>query len=899
MKIVLASLYIAACLSGCGSSSSDLLGAKPLAATSTSGYAAKGIISGAKVYVCRIDKGVIPTDANCETGTTKEDGSYSVTLTDGWVGPVLVKVMPASGSTMFDETTGRFEPFDVSGGIRAVVATAATPAYVTPFSEMAANAAVNSGNINAAVVNQANAMVESNFGIDLSIKPVVDLKSQSTDAYSIAKQIAMIQRLAQVIQASTGSGNLKDKNGVSCSNVACGIDALKAMAPSPTLVKQSAGATLGAVFSAQVNISFPVLRADGKVQMVKMDPGDITDMQNKLAGEGMTNPSSVGASIMVSLTLDRSNARIKLEELRNKTPDVNGNVAAVLTSTSQLTPLEQAKAAVSFVRNALNRFSNASESGYLDNQRLRIQSELKNMGSLQPSVAVDRLIVIQKGIKLFDDASSIEASGLPSYVLNGKTYYFTTDGNLGEAMRRAGNYTHCRAEKAANVHEIIAVDCVSSTGYESNLMQSTASFNGISSDANNNILAGSLTTSKITLKKDVSDPTKFKYRVIPTQVAVLVDGNNPWWWQSSYTIPEQNINPINGSYNFDASTGVNTLNSSCRYVNSNAYVNGTWDDNSGSSNCKAFIGTGTISRSYSGPTITGIQVAGTMPPSGLGQIGYDQIAIALNSVGQGNHQTKYNLSGSFTAYEADINSSAPFNMSNVALQIALNQGSFITVKDTLDVNNRVSATRLQEVTLNLSLIVAGTQAVGMLTGSDLRVDKNNLYEIPTAWIFNGMVSDISSNGDGEIAKGKFKLSLLNYGKIDSTKKVGFGNDPTIAITFEGGVSAKQSTDFIKVALGFSGAYQPTSIMTYSVDLLMEIAGGFNLKGSVVGDSATNSNVTIKLKNQDGILLWCLPDKNPTLYASDQTTELGQFKNALQTSGGKAFYFIDGTFASLY
>jgi len=214
-------------------------------ATTTSGYAAKGIIQNAAVSVCRIKGGAAEPEAQCASGTTSADGSYSVALTDGWTGPVMVKVKPASGSKMFNEISGAYEAFDLVDGIRAVVATAGTPAYVTPFSEIATNAAVATGSLDATVVQQANAMVQSNFGVDLSTKPLVDLKGSSADPSALGKQIAMVQKLAQLVNASTTGIFKNPTTGANCNDLACGMQAMRATASSTTSVKQSAASTFG------------------------------------------------------------------------------------------------------------------------------------------------------------------------------------------------------------------------------------------------------------------------------------------------------------------------------------------------------------------------------------------------------------------------------------------------------------------------------------------------------------------------------------------------------------------------------------------------------------------------------------------------------------------------------
>jgi len=358
-------LSAAALLSACGSGSSST--STSTTATVTEGFAAKGIIQKAKVLVCRISGGSVEADTQCATGTTADDGSYSVSLTDGWTGPVVVKIMPVDGvSKMLDETTGTYVDFSVTEGLRAVVAAAGTTTHVTPFSEIAASAAIDSataGSIDTTAVNAANAMVQSNFGIDLSTKPVVDLQSSSTDSDAMGKQIAMVQKLAQVVSASTSTDStkvfLKDPTtNVNCSSVACGIKAMKAMAPSTTSVKQSAGTTMASVFGATVDVNVPIRNAKGVMEIRKIDPTSSSDIQAKLEASGLTTASSLTTSIKASLDKDVSSASTSLAELKAKTPDASGNVAYTAPTTAQMSSMGAAKTMANFMREAFYRFSN-------------------------------------------------------------------------------------------------------------------------------------------------------------------------------------------------------------------------------------------------------------------------------------------------------------------------------------------------------------------------------------------------------------------------------------------------------------------------------------------------------------------------------------------------------------
>ena len=313
--LVIALASLAAC--GGGGGGGGVAGTDP---TVANGFGAKGIIKKGKVLVCRISGGKAQDDANCATGVTADDGSYSVPLTDGWKGPVLVKVLPATGATMLDETTGQEVTFDVTDGIRAVVATASTPTHVTPFSEIAANAAMKEASVDATAINNARAMVQANFGVDLSTKPVVDLKTSSTDAGELGKQIAMVQKLAQVVNASKTSGAFKDTNGNNCATVTCGIQAMNAMATSTTQVKVSAGTTLTAVFAAPVTVNVPIRKTDGTISVQAINPANSDDIKTKLGNAGLAadTASSLAPTIKSNVDKEVASTNTQLAELKKK-----------------------------------------------------------------------------------------------------------------------------------------------------------------------------------------------------------------------------------------------------------------------------------------------------------------------------------------------------------------------------------------------------------------------------------------------------------------------------------------------------------------------------------------------------------------------------------------------------
>jgi len=303
-KITGLTLATALALSGCGGGGGGGGGSAPAAAlptaTSVSGTAAKGIIKQAKVLVCRIVNGVPQPDASCTSGTTGNDGSYNVTLSDGYTGPAMVKVMAGAASTMTDETTGTDVPYNMT--MRAVVPAVATTTtvYVTPFSEMAA-AAVSTTMIDATTISQSNAAVQSamsTLGVDMSVMPMLDLKDDSSDSATLTMQANMVKQLARVAMAAKNSNLLKDASGVACNAVgtttsqqfACAVTAMAGVMNSYVTADATKSANLLAALNAQsvTAVKVPILKADGTIDMEMADMTSAASMQAAMENAGMT-----------------------------------------------------------------------------------------------------------------------------------------------------------------------------------------------------------------------------------------------------------------------------------------------------------------------------------------------------------------------------------------------------------------------------------------------------------------------------------------------------------------------------------------------------------------------------------------------------------------------------------
>jgi hypothetical protein len=903
-------LSAAALLSACGGGGGSTASTSPTA-TVTEGFAAKGIIQKAKVLVCRISGGSVEVDTKCATGTTGDDGSYSVSLTDGWTGLVVVKIMPVTGvSKMLDETKGTYVDFSVTDGLRAVVAAAGTTTHVTPFSEIAASAAIDkaaAGTIDTTAVNAANAMVQSNFGIDLSTKPVVDLKNSSTDSDAMGKQIAMVQKLAQVVSASTSTDAtkvfLKDPTtNVNCSTVACGINAMKAMAPSTTSVKQSAGTTMASVFGATVNVNVPIRKADGSMTVQKIDPNSSSDIQSKLTTAGLTTASELSSSIKASLDKDVSSASTSLAELKAKTPDASGNVAYTPPTTTQMTEMGAAKTMANFMREAFNRFSNSSKTGYLDTQSKRVDTEIQKVFRPDVDRVNHRLGSVQLGMQLYDEANGADASKLSTFTSNSITYYSKTSGTAGALVTNSGDYTVCTIQKLSTGQASADVKCLSGKSGSGYSPRSTT-FNGISTNSANNVYIVGTTGVQGIMLKPLTDGS-FKIGMIRQVVALTATSpnvNKP----ENYTIPFQSTYVRSGPYDFNVTTGLNTYNSTCLTSLAAGYdtTKTVWNETTGST-CTNFVGTGTVTRTKVAGSSdwSSLNVTADMPPSNPSNtlfVGYDKVSVAMSSTAVGTTDMKYSVSGSVAAYESPKSGSVEVDATQV-VKYELSSGSYVQVTQTKDEKGNVTAENANAMNLVFTFTGYNSSATGTLTASEFVRDKNQKNQEPTKMVFDGAITDTSTGGAGDVLKGKITFQRPKYKDIDSTKDIAFGNDDGATVNIEGGVYGNKSADYVKTSLAFSKVFSAANkIAVNNVSIRLEIVGGFVLSGT--GESNKddeNKPGTFKLQNQDGIRVWALPGKDTMVYAADEKTELGVYKSLPGNSGSQAFYFKDGTIISL-
>ena len=562
--------------------------------------------------------------------------------------------------------------------------------------------------------------------------------------------------------------------------------------------------------------------------------------------------------------------------------------------------MDQAKAMVNFLREALNRFSNTAQTGYLDKQGARFQKETQTV--IRPAVESDlfRMKAIELGIKLFD---SVQAGGTGLQTVgsgNGKTYFSTYSGHVESIPYWGGDYLACTIEKVVTDQSKAPAFC--RAVIRGSRWTPAANYSAALASA-----AGAIQTIRMVINPQV-DGT-FTYKMTKETESVYSSGfyTFPFVFQSFYMnapTSDQITNITSGPYNYDATTGVNSYGTNCLTSITAGYDTSktTRDSTSGSSTCTPWVGTGRVERTKgSGDSWAALKITGTMPPSQAYEnplsVGYDTVAVSLASTTVGTTDMKYAITGSVAAYETAKKGTVEVDATQV-VKYELAEGSYVQATQTKDNSGNVTSENANALSLNIIFTGFNSKGVGTLTASDWKLDKNSKNSEPTKMVFDGTLSDTSSGGAGDVYKGKLTLSRPNYDKIDSTKEIAFGNDDGATVSFEGGAYAKSSTDYIKTSLAFSRAYSANAQPLDNASIRFEIAGGFVLTGSGVSNLVKDQPATIKLQNQDGLRIWALPGKDTAIYASDEKTELGVYKSLSGNTGNKAFFFKDGSVISL-
>ncbi|MDO8456344.1 MAG: hypothetical protein Q7T07_05455 [Burkholderiaceae bacterium] len=214
-----ATLAMVALIAGCGGG-----GGSPAVDTSSlsiQGGAIKGPMSQAKISLYKVTADGKQGDLLQET-TSDQNGQYSVTV-NGYSGVVIMVASVVSGTTMYDEATGKTIVPATNFWMRASFAAEAGKTYsaqINPLTDLAtATALSKTGGLTSTNVAQANKDLAESLTFDpLTSKPEFDATTKAPKN-AAAAMLAAVSRMAE-------SGALGCSAGEQAAKVACVTQAL-------------------------------------------------------------------------------------------------------------------------------------------------------------------------------------------------------------------------------------------------------------------------------------------------------------------------------------------------------------------------------------------------------------------------------------------------------------------------------------------------------------------------------------------------------------------------------------------------------------------------------------------------------------------------------------------------
>lgn len=224
----LSALSMVLLAAGCGGGSSDSTTSSGSGNMTVQGTAAKGIIKKGTVKVFAIGADGKPGASPVATGTTADDGTYSVAIPKNVLN-FIVEVSAGPGATMMDEIKGEIAVPD-GLKLRNVVALTQAPdgpytGHVSPLTELAVKTAENAaGGLSTANIAHAKEAVRTVLGFDPEqVKPV---NSNSTAASTASEQ----EKSQSLILAAVSQMAASGAAGCAPGNLVCVIDKVTAPA---------------------------------------------------------------------------------------------------------------------------------------------------------------------------------------------------------------------------------------------------------------------------------------------------------------------------------------------------------------------------------------------------------------------------------------------------------------------------------------------------------------------------------------------------------------------------------------------------------------------------------------------------------------------------------------------
>ncbi|MHB1591441.1 MAG: hypothetical protein ACYCTW_07890 [Sulfuricella sp.] len=790
-----AGILTTALLTGCGGGGGGSTTSAAVTPTSVSGVAAKGIMKGAQVLVCRVKTGGPEADTSCTTGTTGSDGSYTVALADGWTGPVVVKIRAQPGTKVFNEISGSDDTVESGLELRAASATPSQNLNVTPFSDMATAAALKAVTANTDVITIANniktavAAIQLKMGVNLATKPVVDLKNTS-DPAELGRQVAMVKQLAKVVQMAedTGAGNIGCGNlaGGTAAKLSCVVSKLDDAMDSPDTLNVANAAVLTTLNAQTVTkVYMPVIAANGSPSVQSVSTANQTA---DLTAAGI--PAAAMPQVEATLSTEDGDFHDKLAAVTTaiSAPGAGTTVPIIVPSTTALDGVAQAKAMFADLRTTLNAFSNGTKTGFLDTQAARMNTDLNANVIPEMSKVARRISTLGKAMGVFGDAKVYTSSNATQgFVYSTNPFTGTTTlgrqyGSVDAVMHGYGSYDYCWTD-------------VNSISFLANVSKVTCAHAGSdSADRTNNLVK------MVVFELTGTATNQYSYTATRYNMAVSVD-------QYGQVTPGA----------ITVATGVPA-------------------------------GSGTVAKTVdatSGKT-TGLTLNGTLPPSattstGTAAPGVDTVAIsAARTALTAANNYHYALSGSVsTSNLAD---------SSKVVTLSLNSGSYFDLDETYATTT--GAKMVAEKLIGTAQTGA-TQFTGTLDIGSFMPDADLQKYVPTSVVFNGSISDTSTGGAGQILTGKLEGAVAGYNQYHSAQHESAANYVHATFTFTGTVTAPNRPVMTLVATVINGYNTTSGNRTFTISTKYTYGSGVAITGDGTYDDVVKSG-SLTFTNQDGV-----------------------------------------------
>ncbi|ABC33445.1 Large exoprotein involved in heme utilization or adhesion [Hahella chejuensis KCTC 2396] len=300
-----------------------------------SGAASKGIIIGGVVRAYPVINGAVDTSNVLGQTTTGSDGTYNLTLSSGYSGPVVVRVTPTAGTLMRCDLSGGcgsgvafgqdYALTDSTFALNAVVPTGASDISVniTVLTDVATQVALKditmggatSASEIQAAVTAANSKVANRFGVagDLTKIAVVDITNPTAVAAAGQGGVKYNTLSAAIVQAVQG-----DSPGLSIEQaVAAFAEDFADGGIADTADSDGAGTTLEEILESTLDILNAAVAADesGDLDLdglITIITAEESDAQNN----GSTDESEGEPSDTANAT-ELAQAKAMVQDIRN------------------------------------------------------------------------------------------------------------------------------------------------------------------------------------------------------------------------------------------------------------------------------------------------------------------------------------------------------------------------------------------------------------------------------------------------------------------------------------------------------------------------------------------------------------------------------------------------------